>query len=330
MRARFAIPALVATLMAPLAVAPTPAVSAPTSESRSTANLVGYIVFTHSEYSRRAGRAEGYQGPGDLRVIASDGSLGVDLTRGPADDSEPVFSPDSTLVAFSSDRANRRAGVTDLYVINVYTNEMRRLTFGAGTGGVSWSPDGTRLVVDDRRGLLVVPANGGKAQRLLRTPRGQVDSAPAWSADGANVLFTRAQIQNGRTVNESIWTAAADGSDAHRLVGGKGALRFSSQPAVSSDGVTIAWVSRNKHGSTIWLADLYFGLLDNIRKFQVDPTHLFNGPAFAPDSSALVVTRSLGNAQHGGELMVADLPAGKLNLVLSVRRGTLSAPNWAN
>ncbi len=241
-----------------------------------------------------------------------------------------MFSPDSTLVAFSSDRANRRAGVTDLYVINVYTNELKRLTFGAGTGGVSWSPDGKRLIVDDRRGLLVVPSDGGKAQRLLRTPRGAVDSDPAWSADGANVLFTRAKTKHGSTVNESIWSVAADGSNAHRLIGGTGALKFSSQPAASSDGVTIAWVSRSKQGSTIWLADLYFGLLDNVRKFQVDPTHLFNGPSFAPDSSAIVVTRSSGNAQDGAELMVADLPAGKLNLVLSVRRGTLSTPNWAN
>jgi dipeptidyl aminopeptidase/acylaminoacyl peptidase len=321
MRSRLAIPALVATLMAPMAVAPTPAASA---------NLVGYIVFTHSDYSKRAGAAEGYQGPGDLKVIASDGSLGVDLTRGPADDIEPVFSPDSTMVAFSSDRANRKAGVTDLYVINVYTNELKRLTFGAGTGGVSWSPDGKRLVVDDRRGLLVVPADGGKAQRLLRTPHGQVDSAPAWSADGSDVLFTRAKTQQGRTVSQAIWTVAGDGSNAHHLIGGAGALKFSSQPAVSSDGVTIAWVTREKQGSTIWLADLYFGLLDNVRKFQVDPTHLFNGPAFAPDSSAIVVTRSLGTAQHGAELMVADLPGGKLSLILSVRRGTLSAPNWAN
>lgn len=321
MRPRLAIPVLIATLVAPVAVAPTPAQSA---------NVVGYIVFTHSEYSKRAGAAHGFQGPGDLRVMAPDGSLGIELTRGPADDLEPVFSPDSTMVAFSSDRANRRAGVTDLYVINVYTNEMKRLTFGAGTGGVSWSPDGQKLVVDDRRGLLVVPANGGKAERLLRTPHGQVDTDPAWTADGENLLFTRSDVRKNRTVSASIWSVAADGGNVHRIVGGTGAMKFASQPAASEDGMTIAWVTRNKQGSTIWLGDLYFGLLDNIRKFQVDPTHLFDGPAFAPDGSALVVTRHQSNAQHGAELMVADLPAGELNVVFSVSRGTLSAPNWAN
>ncbi|HUR73920.1 MAG TPA: hypothetical protein VMZ00_06565 [Sporichthya sp.] len=330
MRARFAIPALVATLMAPLAVAPTPAVSAPNGESQTTAGVVGYIVFSHSQYRASAGAAQGYRGPGDLRVIAPDGSLGVELTKGPADDSEPVFSPDSTQVAFSSDRANRRAGVTDLYVINVYTNELRRLTFGAGTAGVSWSPDGKSLVVEDRSGLLVVPANGGKAQRLLRTPRGQVDSDPAWTPDGTNVLFARAQNKHGHTVSKAIWTVAANGGNAHRLIGGDGALKFSSQPATSTDGYTVAWVTRSKHGTTVWLADLYFGLLDNVRKLVVDPGHVLDGPAFAPDSSALVMTRYRGSAQHGAELVVADLPSGKLTLVYSVTRGALSAPNWAN
>ncbi len=330
MRTRLMVPALVATLLASVAVAPTPAASAPTVPTRASADVVGYIVFTSAKYSRSAGQAKNFEGPGDVRVIAGDGSLGVTLTNGPANDRDPVFSPDVQTVAFSSDRANRRGGVTDLYVINVYTNQLRRLTYGAGTGSASWTPDGKALVVDDRKGLLLVPAAGGKTTRLLRTPKGQYDHSPTWSADGTHVLFTRSQLSAGKTISESIWSVSADGGNAHRVVGGTGEMKFSSQPAVSRDGFTIAWVTRTKKGSTIWLGDLYFGLLDNVRKFVVDKTHFLGGPAFAPDSSALVVTRSRGNARYGSEMMTYDLADGKALLLLGVSKGALRAPNWAD
>ncbi len=336
MRKRLAVPALVATLMVPLALAPTPAASLPSAPltpagaERVSADVVGYIAFSESRYSTGARAGKNAQGPGDLRVIAGDGSLGINLTEGPANDIEPAFSPDSTEVAFSSDRANRRAGVTDLYVINVYTAEVRRLTFGAGTGAVSWSRDGKTLVVDDRKGLLVVPANGGPAKRLLRTPKGFEDSSPSWAADGTQVVFTRAKIRKDRTVSSSIWNVAADGTNVHRLVGGSGAQQFAAQPAVAPDGFTMAWVTRNAKGATVWLGELYYGVLGNVRPFVVDRSQQFNGPSFAPDTSALVVTRLHGNAKHGAELLTVDLKDAKKRILVSVRRGTLTAPTWAD
>ncbi|GAA0636405.1 hypothetical protein GCM10009547_45890 [Sporichthya brevicatena] len=334
MRKRLAVPALVATLMVPLA--PTPAASAPTAPAtpagaeRITADVVGYIAFSESRYATGARAGKNSQGPGDLRVIAGDGSLGINLTEGPANDIEPAFSPDSTEVAFSSDRANRRAGVTDLYVINVYTAEVRRLTYGAGTGAVSWSRDGKNLVVDDRKGLLVVPAAGGSAKRLVRTPKGFEDSSPSWAADGTEVVFTRAKVKNDRTVSSAIWSIGVDGSEERRLVGGSGAQKFATQPTVAPDGFTMAWVTREATGTTIWLGELYYGLLDNVRKFVSDRTHQFDAPAFAPDTSALVVTRLRGNAKHGAELVTFDLKDAKQRLLVSVRRGTLTAPTWAD
>ncbi|WP_293771865.1 hypothetical protein [Sporichthya sp.] len=330
MRSRLAIPALVATLLAPVAVAPTPASSAPESPSRASADILGYIIYTHSQYSRRAGSASGYSGPGDLRVISPDGSGEAQLTIGPANDFEPAFSPDSFQVAFSSDRANRKAGITDLYVVKVDGSGLRRLTHGADTGAVAWSPDGSRLVVDDRKGLLVVPAAGGRAERGLKSPKNRVDHSPTWTADGTHFLFTRAVLQKGRVVSESIWSAAADGTDAHRLVGGKGKMLFSAQPTVSPDGNIIAWVVSTNRGSAIYMADLYFGTLGNVSKFVEVKGRWFEGPTFAPDGSALAVTRSYRSAARGSELLAYDLPGGEFSRILSVSRGTFSAPSWSN
>lgn len=334
MRTRFAAPALAATLLTAAALAPTSfaVTDAPSAQaSVSSADVTGYIVFTYSPLRRSAGAHRGFEGPGDLRVIAPDGSGNWALTTGPANDFDGVFAPGSQQVAFSSDRANRRAGITDLYVIDVEGTGLKRLTFGADTGGASWSRDGKKLVVNDKKGLLTVNPLTGKSERLLRTPRGAVDSSPAWNSDGTQVVFSRAIVEHGRTVSSAIWSVDADGSGDHKLIGGDGALKFSSEPSLSPDGFTIAWVVANpKGGSKLMLGDLYYGRLDNVRTFQVDKQLTFEGPTWAPDGSALAITHSTGNAKQGAELLIFDFPTGDLSRLYTVATGQLSAPNWTD
>lgn len=333
MRTLFAIPALVAALVASAALAPSPAASAPTAPggaTAATADILGYIAYTHAPYHKSAGAAAGFRGPGDIRVIAPDGSLASNLTTGPANDFEPVFSPDTTLVAFSSDRAKRRAKVSDLYVIDVSGDGLRRLTRNADTGAPDWAPDGTRLVVDDRNGLLLVPLGEGTPERLLRSPKNRVDHSPTWTKDGSHILFTRTVLRGGEPVRESIWIVSADGTGARRLIGGKGDFRFSSQPAVAPDGSTIAWVTRNKRGSTIWLGDLLSDTVENTRRLATQRNRWLEGPAFAPDGSALAATLNAKSARVGSELIAYDLPGKEFSRILSVSQGSLYGPNWSN
>jgi Tol biopolymer transport system component len=184
------------------------------------------------------------------------------------------------------------------------------------------------LVVNDKKGLLIVSPVTGKSTRLLRSPANTVDHSPIWNSDATAVLFTRAVVKHGKTLSESIWTVAPDGSGARQLVGGKGALRFSSEPALSPDGFTLAWVSRTKNGSTLMMGDLYYGLLDNVRAFKTEKGMWFEGPTWSPDGSALAVTSSAGNAKRGAELVVLDSRTGALNRLYTVATGQLSAPNW--
>jgi Tol biopolymer transport system component len=333
MRTRIAAPVLLAALLTTTALAPnsTATTAAPAAPARvSGADVTGYIVFTFSPLWRSAGAKHKFEGPGDLRVIAPDGSGNWALTSGPANDFDGVFAPGSQQVAFSSDRANRKAGITDLYVIDIEGTGLKRLTFGADTGGASWSHDGQQLVVNDKKGLLTVSPLSGKSQRLLRTPKGAVDSSPVWNSDASEVVFSRAVVEHGRTVSSSIWSVAADGSGAHKLVGGTGALRFSSEPTLSPDGFTLAWVAKTKHGSSLMMGDLYYGMLDNVRAFAVDKHLTFEGPTWAPDGSALAITRSNGNAKRGAELLILDFPTGHLNRLYTVATGQLSAPNWTD
>ena len=96
-------------------------------------------------------------GTWDIWAIDTDGGNGEDgahgvnltaLTASRFDDREPVFSPDGTRVAFSSDRA----GNYDVWVLELETRELTQLTTdGASDYMPAWSPNGDVLVfVSDR------------------------------------------------------------------------------------------------------------------------------------------------------------------------------------
>lgn len=333
---RLAAPVLVASLLGAAAVAPySPALAAGDAPSAPAVRSIdpqntGYILFTYSPLRRSAGAKNGFEGPGDLRVIAPDGSGNWPLTTGPANDFDGVFAPGSQQVAFSSDRANRKAGITDLYVIDVEGTGLKRLTFGADTRGVAWSPDGKRLVVHDKKGLLLVDPLTGKSTRLLRTPRGSEDTGPIFTPDGTAVVFTRSTMSAGKALDQAIWSVGMDGSGAHKLFGGSGKLKFSSQPAISSDGFTLAWVVRDKNGSSIWMGDLFNGLMDNIRQFSKVKGQFYDGPSFAPDGSQLTVGLNLGNATKGAELLIFNVGDKKMTRLYTIAKGNLSAPNWTD
>jgi len=138
------------------------------------------------------------------------------LTNGTAIDSGLVWSPDGKQIAFVSTRAEK----PQVYVIATDGGEARPLTTlkqGVG-GGLAWSPDGkhlaftARTAVEDRKpelpyrvtrhiwrfngmglmddalqSLYVVSATGGEARQITKDQL--LNSAPAWSPDGKELLY---------------------------------------------------------------------------------------------------------------------------------------------
>ena len=72
----------------------------------------------------------------------ADGSNVVRLTTSPALDRFPIFSPDGTKIAFTSNRD----GNTEIYVMNADGTDQTRITNRpGGDSQPNWSPDGTRI-----------------------------------------------------------------------------------------------------------------------------------------------------------------------------------------
>ena len=117
------------------------------------------------------------------------------LTRDPAPDQGPRFSPDGKTVAFVRDRKELRA-------IDLDTRQERVLVagfFGGGGGGsaYAWSPDSKWIAYaasGDRalQNLYVVPAAGGAGRQISFLANHNASSIQ-WSPDGKFVLYETGQ-----------------------------------------------------------------------------------------------------------------------------------------
>jgi dipeptidyl aminopeptidase/acylaminoacyl peptidase len=164
-----------------------------------------------------------------LHVFDVTAKTSVQLTSGAYDDGEPAWSPDGSLIAFTSNRtadpdANDNS---DVFVIAPRAGETpRAVTTSPGSDTApAWSPDGRSLTylaggdpVDiwyATNAVAVVPVTGG-APRLLTRELDRNALAPRYMPDGKSVLFL---VEDGGT--QQLARVPAAGGAVERLVGGE-------------------------------------------------------------------------------------------------------------
>ena len=158
------------------------------------------------------------QGKTDIHRVRPDGTGLSSLTVFPAQQySSPVWSPDGSKIAFTSNReADLRprleptpppinygsgpppdfpeaAPQPELYVMNADGSGQKRLTFNVTfDGNPTWSPDGLRLAFQSRddgdHEIYVINVDGTGLTKL--TDNEYADLLPAWSPDGRHIAFT--------------------------------------------------------------------------------------------------------------------------------------------
>ena len=126
----------------------------------------------------------------------------------------PAWSPNGTKIAYTG------GGTPHIYVMNADGSGAMALP-GFATDTVdhaAWSPDGARLAVHDlAHGIVVMNADGSNPVALL--PGGAYGTEPAWSPDGAYIVFTKVYPGSPRIVR-----IKADGSAEMELTTGVGAV----------------------------------------------------------------------------------------------------------
>ncbi len=157
---------------------------------------------------------------GATRVLASD----------PAAEFLPSYSRDLSRVYFNS----YRAGSSDLYVVQLATGALTRLTtFDGYDAHAQLSPDGTRLafhreVAKGNYEVVVLDLASG-VERVLAAAPGE-DAYPAWSPDGRHVIFSsdrastpgRLDLFVMRETGDDVRQVTRGGNDSYAAWAGNG------------------------------------------------------------------------------------------------------------
>ena len=131
------------------------------------------------------------------------------LSVPPSAFNSPRISPDGTRVALAIGTGS--GGDDDVYVLELASQRMQRLTFGQGHGHPLWSLDGQRLTITKGRsgatGLATRAASGaGGEDTLLRSS--EFYMAASWHPDGHRLAVTN----SGRSIDvELLDTRSSDG-----------------------------------------------------------------------------------------------------------------------
>jgi Tol biopolymer transport system component len=168
------------------------------------------LAPTWSPDGRRIAFARG----GDLWLVPSSGGRPTRLFGGRnTNETSPDWSPNGAWIAYESNRG----GEAQIWIINVRTRGVRRLTRGARSNNPDWSPDGRRIAYATRGQIAVVGVTSADT-RLLPTGFPRSAYFPSWSPDGkrlafergGQVLTTRATGGDVRYVTRAAWGTNGD------------------------------------------------------------------------------------------------------------------------
>ncbi len=127
---------------------------------------------------------------GDLWVVGREGGEARRLTAGIGVETDPHFSPDGSLIAFTGEYDGNR----DVYVVPAAGGEPRRLTHHPDPDTVTgWTPDGKRILFRSTRSsysrfarLFTVAVEGGGLPEELPLP---MADEGAYSPDGRRIAY---------------------------------------------------------------------------------------------------------------------------------------------
>ena len=128
---------------------------------------------------------------GDLWKVSRGGGAAERLTSGAGSESNPIFSPDGNMIAFTGEYD----GNVDVYTIPATGGEPRRITFHPGGDSVvGWTPDGARVVFLSTRQtgmplpkMYSMPITGEGLPTELPFP--MAGGIASFSPDGARIAY---------------------------------------------------------------------------------------------------------------------------------------------
>ena len=136
----------------------------------------------------------GVAAPDRTLVLVDRKGVATDLPLSPRPFGSPRFSPDGKRLAFSIGSGG--GADDDVFVYDIASNTVSRLTFGVSGLAPVWSPDGKRIAFSSIRGgvegVWVKAADGTGEEKVLDRLPGGVEYPNSWSDDGRFLAIRRA------------------------------------------------------------------------------------------------------------------------------------------
>ncbi|MDQ3248971.1 MAG: hypothetical protein M3Q45_07130 [Chloroflexota bacterium] len=201
------------------------------------------------------------------RLAVTTGDVTNLTATSPQRDGSPAPSPDNGLIAFASDRPTS------------VTEALTSTVTGAMTGTAA---------------IWVMGVDGADATSLTAQTPGWSDSKPAWSPDGRQIAFYRAQIGGATDAPggpAGLWTINADGSEA-RLRVDFPEWQASDPPVWSPDGQWIAFDYGNQDDTDVWVIAVQADTPLQISDLPGGEKYI----SWSPDSKAFIFTNFQPNA----------------------------------
>jgi tricorn protease len=186
---------------------------------------------------------------GDLWLVAREGGEARLLTSGDGTKSDPVFSPDGSMIAFSGDYD----GNVDVYVMPSDGGVPRRLTHHPAVDEVvGWAPDGKSVLFRSTRNsysrfnrLFTVSLAGGLPHEL---PLPMAEFG-AFSADGKHIAYV--PVDNNRRLSAIGWKRYRGGKASRVWIANLSDLGLDTVPRDTSNDGNPMWVG----GKVYFLSD---------------------------------------------------------------------------
>ncbi len=246
---------------------------------------------------------------GDIYTLPISGGTAKPISKGPALDMHPRYSPDGRTIAFGSDRG----GMENLWLMDSDGTNPRSLVKDKDTYVMSaaWTPDGKYLIArkeDGKRAgippmeLWMYHVQGGSGIKLTSYEEINNASGPVVSRDGRYVYFSARRVQFDYTpdLSSGLWQIMRydrkTGDNVQLTSGVGGAAR----PAISPDGKTLFFLSRRDAQTVLVWRDLETGAEKILaRGLSKDEQEGFTRSDLWPNYAVTQDGKSLIYSNHG-------------------------------
>ncbi|MCJ7579169.1 MAG: Tol-Pal system beta propeller repeat protein TolB [Candidatus Aminicenantes bacterium] len=151
------------------------------------------------------------EGNAEIYTADSDGTNIKRLTFNKGIDTAPTWSPNSRLIAFTSDRG----GTPQIYIMDAEGSNVERVSFGGNYhDGPAWSPTSNMIAYVSRVNqvfdIYVLNRDSNKIIKL--TESNARNESPTWSPDGRHIIYA-----SNFSGSIQLWTIDHDGANRRRL-----------------------------------------------------------------------------------------------------------------